>query len=186
MTTLRAGSATDVGQVRSNNQDSLFLAEAETLYGVADGMGGHQGGEVASAMAVELVERHATERTLDSLRQAVRVANRAIFEKAGADVLFVPLPGSLDDLRRICRSVSGPVNALAAGPLARCTLAEFAAAGVARISLGASLARVTHRAIVDCAAALFERGEFACLADSISGSEVERLIDLGGRAPAGS
>ena len=108
------------------------------------------------------------------------------FEKAGADVLFVPLPGSLDDLRRICRSVSGPVNALAAGPLARCTLAEFAAAGVARISLGASLARVTHRAIVDCAAALFERGEFACLADSISGSEVERLIDLGGRAPAGS
>lgn len=85
MTTLRAGSATDVGQVRSNNQDSLFVVDPETLYGVADGMGGHQGGEVASAMAVELVERHATERTLESLRQAVRVANRAIFEKAGND-----------------------------------------------------------------------------------------------------
>ena len=85
MTTLRAGSATDVGQVRSNNQDSLVLVDGETLYGVADGMGGHQGGEVASAMAVELVERHATERTLESLRHAVRVANRAIFEKAGND-----------------------------------------------------------------------------------------------------
>ncbi len=48
-------------------------------------MGGHQGGEVASAMAVELVERHAGERTLESLRQAARVANRAIFEKAGND-----------------------------------------------------------------------------------------------------
>lgn len=85
MTTLRAGSATDVGQVRSNNQDSLFLVDGETLYGVADGMGGHQGGEVASAMAVELLGRHATERTLESLRHAVRVANRAIFEKAGND-----------------------------------------------------------------------------------------------------
>ena len=37
MTTLRAGSATDVGQVRSNNQDSLFVVDPETLYGVADG-----------------------------------------------------------------------------------------------------------------------------------------------------
>ncbi|HEX2575247.1 MAG TPA: Stp1/IreP family PP2C-type Ser/Thr phosphatase [Aquihabitans sp.] len=85
MTTLRAGSATDVGQVRSINQDSPLLVVASDLYGVADGMGGHQGGEVASAMAVELTERHATEPTLDSLKAAVRVANRAIFEKAGGD-----------------------------------------------------------------------------------------------------
>ena len=85
MTTLRAGSATHVGQVRSNNQDSALVTDASDLYGVADGMGGHQGGEVASAMAVALATEHTAERTLDALKQAARVANRAIFEKAGSD-----------------------------------------------------------------------------------------------------
>ncbi len=85
MTILRAGTATDVGQVRSNNQDSQLLVAGNSLYGVADGMGGHQGGEVASAIAVELTGQHATEPTLESLKQAVRLANRAIFEKAGSD-----------------------------------------------------------------------------------------------------
>lgn len=85
MTTLRAGSATDVGQVRSINQDSPMIVAPMDLYGVADGMGGHQGGEVASAMAVELTTEHATQPTLEALVEAVRVANRAIFEKAGTD-----------------------------------------------------------------------------------------------------
>lgn len=85
MTILRAGTATDVGRVRSNNQDSHLVLGATSLYGVADGMGGHQGGEVASAIAVELTGKHATEPTLDSLMAAVRIANRAIFEKAGSD-----------------------------------------------------------------------------------------------------
>ena len=85
MTTLRSGSATHVGQVRSNNQDSfLVLAEAD-LYGVADGMGGHNGGEVASAMAVEHLQEHAGDASLENLKQAARIGNRAIFEKAGAD-----------------------------------------------------------------------------------------------------
>jgi protein phosphatase len=85
MTTLRSGSATHVGQVRSNNQDSfLILAEAD-LYGVADGMGGHAGGEIASAMAVELLEAHAGEASLENLKEAARRGNRAIFEKAGGD-----------------------------------------------------------------------------------------------------
>ena len=85
MTTLRSGSSTHVGQVRSNNQDSfLVLADAD-LYGVADGMGGHNGGEVASAMAVENLQEHAGEPTLENLKQAARIGNRAIFEKAGAD-----------------------------------------------------------------------------------------------------
>ena len=85
MTTLRSGSATHVGQVRSNNQDSLLVWAKADLYAVADGMGGHNGGEVASAMAVEGLEKHAGEPSLENLKQAARIGNRAIFEKAGAD-----------------------------------------------------------------------------------------------------
>ena len=50
MTRLAAGAATDVGLVRANNQDNLLVAEL--LYAVADGMGGHAAGEVASETAV--------------------------------------------------------------------------------------------------------------------------------------
>ena len=85
MTTLRSGSATHVGQVRSNNQDALLVQPEAELYAVADGMGGHNGGEVAAAMAVESLKEHAGEPTLENLMQAARLGNRSIFEKAGAD-----------------------------------------------------------------------------------------------------
>jgi len=85
MTTLRSGSATHVGQVRANNQDSFVVVADADLYGVADGMGGHNGGEVASAMAVEALQEHAGEPSLENLMQAARIGNRAIFERAGND-----------------------------------------------------------------------------------------------------
>jgi len=85
MTTVRSGSATHVGQVRSNNQDSFLILTEADIYAVADGMGGHNGGEVASAMAVEALREHAGEASLENLMQAARIGNRAIFEKAGDD-----------------------------------------------------------------------------------------------------
>ncbi len=39
------------------------------------------------------------------------------FQKAGADVLFAPMPGDMDDVARICKEVDGPINAICAGPL---------------------------------------------------------------------
>ena len=50
---IESAGLTHVGMKRTHNEDSLFLLEEESLYVVADGMGGHASGEVASKMAVE-------------------------------------------------------------------------------------------------------------------------------------
>ena len=81
MTQLRVGSATDVGRVRSNNEDNLLVADG--LYAVADGMGGHAAGEVASLTAVEALRAAFNdERTADALAEAVKEANRAVWDRA--------------------------------------------------------------------------------------------------------
>ncbi|MYE07832.1 MAG: serine/threonine-protein phosphatase, partial [Oligoflexia bacterium] len=50
-------SATDIGPVRRNNQDSILTDGDKGLFIVADGMGGHQGGEVASSLAVQIMSQ---------------------------------------------------------------------------------------------------------------------------------
>lgn len=84
MTVFRAGAATDVGRVRSNNQDSHLVHEGE-LFAVADGMGGHQGGEVASSLALTVLTEAHDEPSTATLVRAVRTANQAVFDRAGAD-----------------------------------------------------------------------------------------------------
>ena len=76
------GAATDIGQVREGNEDS-FLVVAP-LYAVADGMGGHRGGEVASSLALETVQGM-FERREGSLADQVVEANRAVFDRSQND-----------------------------------------------------------------------------------------------------
>jgi PPM family protein phosphatase len=83
---LRVGARTDVGRVREGNEDSFMVDEP--LYAVADGMGGHQGGEVASNLALEILGRLTLEDSGDTapnLADAVREANRAVLDKASTD-----------------------------------------------------------------------------------------------------
>lgn len=108
-------------------------------------------------------------------REAIRRIQA--FEGVGADVLYVPLPPSMDDLEQICRAVKAPVNALAAGIFAKQTVSDYANIGVARISLGSAMARVTHAAIVHSAQAMFRDGDFSSFLPGISGGEIESLFD---------
>jgi serine/threonine protein phosphatase Stp1 len=77
---------THVGCVRSNNQDSFCINPAAGVWAVADGMGGHNGGERASALIVAalegLPERTVFPDKLATLRQAITSANRLIFDEA--------------------------------------------------------------------------------------------------------
>ena len=84
MTVLRSGSATDVGRVRQINQD--LPLERPNLFAVADGMGGHVGGEVAARVAVAALQQ-AFERapTLAGLREAFSEANAAVWHESQAN-----------------------------------------------------------------------------------------------------
>lgn len=75
------GSRTDIGCVRDHNEDSLIVAPP--LYVVADGMGGHAAGEVASEIAVSTIAKHvpASPDAL-ALGEAVKQANQAIIKAA--------------------------------------------------------------------------------------------------------
>ena len=84
MTTFRAGGVTDTGQARAVNQDSLLVLEGR-LYAVADGMGGHRGGEVASALALESLAGDLGEASTAALVAGVTRANHTVYTRSSQD-----------------------------------------------------------------------------------------------------
>ena len=95
MVRLLHAARTDVGMIRSGNEDN-FAVDAtgdRGLFIVADGMGGHAAGEVASEMAVQTVERELTgvrdlddRASADRMKEALRKANRSIHDRTITEV----------------------------------------------------------------------------------------------------
>ena len=78
---------TDVGKVRAINQDALVVDEKLMLFGVADGMGGHNGGETASAGARDgmIAALQGKDASLEALRDAVVQVNADLFRQQAGD-----------------------------------------------------------------------------------------------------
>jgi len=82
---LRVGSKTDVGRARDRNEDSYLLKEP--LFVIADGMGGHRGGDVASSMAVDSLNgiELPEDTPLTVLVERIKEANRDVLQRGDAD-----------------------------------------------------------------------------------------------------
>jgi protein phosphatase len=79
---------TDVGVIRSGNEDNYLMVPERGVFIVADGMGGHAAGEVASEMAVKIIAQElegirgsSDAQAADVMRRAIREANGAIFSR---------------------------------------------------------------------------------------------------------
>ena len=97
---MRSFYLTDVGKVRDHNEDSVIIlnnSEGSYLMAIADGMGGHSAGEVASSIAINYLESHFKETFIDMskvdavnwIRDAVNEINSLIFKSKGMGTTLV-------------------------------------------------------------------------------------------------
>lgn len=101
------------------------------------------------------------------------LARLADFEAAGADVLYAPGLGKIEDIRRVCASVKLPVNVLGGGAH---TVSDLAAAGAARVSLGSALALAAWGGFMRAARELKDKGSFGFKAEAAGYGEISGFM----------
>jgi methylisocitrate lyase len=98
------------------------------------------------------------------------------FADAGADCLYAPGLRTIEEITEVVRAVAPrPVNVLAGTD--RFTVAELAAAGVRRISVGGSLARAAWTAALNAAREIAEQGAFTGFRNTVPYAEMNRLFE---------
>ncbi len=98
------------------------------------------------------------------------------FEAAGADVVYAPGLPDLDAIRTVCSSVNRPVNVVIGAPDTPYGVAELAAAGVKRISVGVTFSRLALNAVIRAAAALRDEGICAFPSDATSYGALDKIF----------
>jgi methylisocitrate lyase len=121
-----------------------------------------------SVMLTARVENHAD--------LSARIRRLTAFAEAGADCVFAPGLRTLADIEAVVQAVAPtPVNVLVGSDFT--TVAELAAVGVRRISVGGALARAAWGGFLRAAREIAQQGTFAALASGIPSAELERAFE---------
>ncbi|MBY8977289.1 isocitrate lyase/phosphoenolpyruvate mutase family protein [Rhodobacteraceae bacterium NNCM2] len=98
------------------------------------------------------------------------------FEAAGADCLYAPGLPDLDAIKAVCASVTKPVNVVIGIRPKGISIRDLADAGVARISLGSSLARRAYGALIEAGREILDQGTFTAAEAGAPFAEIEALL----------
>jgi 2-methylisocitrate lyase-like PEP mutase family enzyme len=98
------------------------------------------------------------------------------YQEAGADVLYAPGIQTVDDIKAVLSSIDRPMNLLMSFPSSQLTVADVAALGVKRISIGGSMARAAMGALKRAGAEMLEHGTFNYAKEAMSGKDLNALF----------
>jgi 2-methylisocitrate lyase-like PEP mutase family enzyme len=98
------------------------------------------------------------------------------YQEAGADVLYAPGIQSVEDIKAVLSSIDRPMNLLMGFASSQLTVAEVAALGVKRISIGGSMARAAMGALKRAGAEMLEHGTFSYAKEALAGKDLNALF----------
>ena len=119
--------------------------------------------------------------TPDPLADSIR--RLQAYQEAGADCLYAPGLTTRDEIAAVMASVDRPVNVLAGLGAAPLSIADLAALGVRRVSLGSGLAQFAYAKAIDAAREVLEGGSFGYLGQTAGVGRINRFFETGELPP---